>query len=149
MNFDIIESLSRYINHIGESARLLPIVALVYLLFESPSLSQYWLKPKGHPRQELDPQQYSRLLHVGYRRRTISGILLGLLSGALFTVLLLCQLLIDEVRICLELTFLRFPFYHSLLILSIKLYKTVDSISYFPYNSTKYELRIAWEFWQI
>jgi hypothetical protein len=32
---------------------------------------------------------------------------------------------------------------------SIKLCKIVDSISSFPYNSTKYELRIRSEFWQI
>ena len=41
------------------------------------------------------------------------------------------------------------PSYRFLAIQSIKLYKIVDSVSCFPYNSAKYKLRITSEFWQI
>jgi len=55
----------------------------------------------------------------------------------------------DEVPICLESALLSVPSYHFLAILSIKMYKIVDSVSCFPYNSAKYELRITSQFWQI
>ena len=89
MNFEVVELLSKYISHMGESARLLPIVVLIYLLFETPKLSLYWLGSPRHPRQESNLQLCNQRLHVGYRRRTISAILLALLSGALFMSLFL------------------------------------------------------------
>ncbi len=56
--------------------------------------------------------------------------------------------LIDEVRICLESGLLILAFYQFWALLSIKLYKIVDSISCFPRNTMKYELRITLEFWR-
>jgi hypothetical protein len=61
----------------------------------------------------------------------------------------MAQLLIDEIPIYLESALLILPFYYFLFFLSIKLHKIVDSISCFPYNSTKYEFRITLEIWQI
>jgi hypothetical protein len=56
--------------------------------------------------------------------------------------------LIDEIRIFLESGPLSRTSYQFGPLLSIKLYKIVDSISCFPYNSRKYEIRISLEFWQ-
>jgi hypothetical protein len=56
---------------------------------------------------------------------------------------LLSYLLIDEIRVCLESGLLILTFYPFWPLLSIKLYKIVDSISCFPCNSIKCELRIT------
>ena len=45
---EFLQILHRYIDNIGQSGRLLPIVATVYLLFESSSLVQFWID-KEHP----------------------------------------------------------------------------------------------------
>jgi hypothetical protein len=83
--------LNMYIRNLGEQGRLLPIVAMVYLLFELPSLSQFWLGGKRRLQQESDHQRCIRLLLAGYNRRTISAILIALLSGAFIMLSLLCQ----------------------------------------------------------
>jgi len=56
--------------------------------------------------------------------------------------------LIDEIRIFLESGFQVLAFCQFWALLYIKLYKIVASISCFPYNSRKYEVRISLEFWQ-
>ena len=91
---NILMFLSTYISNIGESARWLPIMALVYLLFEAPSLALFWQKSPRHPRQESNLQRCNQRLLAAYRRRTISAILIGLLSGAFIMLSLLCQRLL-------------------------------------------------------
>jgi hypothetical protein len=51
------------------------------------------------------------------------------------------ELLIYEIRICLESDLQNFTFYQVWPLLSIKSYKIIDSILYFFYNSTKHEYR--------
>ena len=76
-------------NHIGESARWLPIVAFVYSGIEWNSLIKFWTDKEGHHKQELCHRQDSQLILAMNKRRLISVILIGLLSGALFVSLLL------------------------------------------------------------
>jgi len=88
---EIWQLLCRYMSSPGESGRWLPIVALVYLMFESTSLGLFWQKSPRHPRQESDLRRCNSRLLAGYRRRTISCILLMLLLGAFITLSILCQ----------------------------------------------------------
>ncbi len=67
----------------------LPILVVGYLAIEWKSLMQFWIGQEGRPPQELTQLQYSQLLLGAYRRRTISGLLLGLISGAFIMSLLL------------------------------------------------------------
>ena len=89
---EFLQFLNKYIENIGKQGRWLPIVALVYLLSESKKLAHFWLGSPRHPRQESDLRQCNQRLLVGYHRRTVSAILLGLLSGAFFISLLLTPL---------------------------------------------------------
>jgi hypothetical protein len=59
------------------------------------------------------------------------------------------ELLIDEIRIYSESGLLILVFYHFGPLLSMKLDKIVDSVSYFPCNSMKYEFGLSLDFWQI
>ncbi len=68
----------------------LPIVGMVYSINEGGSLAQFWIGKVYLPRLQSLPRQYSQQLFAACRRRTISAILLGFLSGAFFMVLL-CQ----------------------------------------------------------
>ncbi len=79
---EIAEILRKYINNPVGPVKWLPIAALVLLIVEAPNLSRFYIEQKDRQSQELTRQQYMRQLQIGYRHRLISGILLGLLSGA-------------------------------------------------------------------
>jgi len=90
MTFDVDVALNWYINHIGESGRWLPIVALVILWFEARYLM--FRSPK---KQELEDQlRRSELLQIYYRtrlREILIFVLATILSWMLFFSFIFCQ----------------------------------------------------------
>jgi hypothetical protein len=91
---EFLQLLYKYIDNIGDIGdprEWLPIVVLSYLMFESASLGLFWQKSPRHPRQESDLKRCNLRLLAGYRRRTISCILLAFLLGAFIMVSILSQ----------------------------------------------------------
>ena len=86
---EFLQLLHKYIDNIGQSARWLPIVAFVYSGIEWKDLIKFWIDKEDHRKQELWRQQDNQSILAMNKRRLISVILLGLLSGAFFTSLVL------------------------------------------------------------
>ena len=76
--------LSTYIHPLEEPSQWLPIAALVYSVFEWHCLIQTWKNGKILPRPLLWRLNSEKGLRQANDRRTISVILIGLLSGAYF-----------------------------------------------------------------
>jgi len=79
--------LSEHIYPIQEPGQRLPIVVLVYLLFEWKKIVAIWIDKEDPQYHQPTPEQLRRLLLAERRRRLLSDILLSLLSGALLVTL--------------------------------------------------------------
>ena len=98
MNFDIVESLNRYINNTSEPIRWLPILVLVYLLFELRSLRLFEKEEVVQHYHQLTKEELLVLL-LGARLKILFLVfLLAFVSWILFFKFLFYDGLVNSLK---------------------------------------------------
>jgi len=98
MNFDVVESLSRYINNTAEPMRWCPIVVLViswfelkYLMFQSPT--------KQELEGQLSQSRWQEIYYAARLREILLCVLVIALAWLLFFMFITCQRLKSAVAV--------------------------------------------------
>ena len=80
----IIEFLNKYTNNISEPIKLLPIVVLLYLIWQWKRIVPFWIDKEDPMFRQSTRQQLVQLLFSEHRKVLILVFLLTFLSWTLF-----------------------------------------------------------------